>query len=143
MHVTQSIQYWHKHGHCNDPFVSVQLALGKTPVVNCAFLSASGTLPWLISDFAVASAASMVLFVGNATKAVTLPGKQCGLHGLHDFFLQCGVLVLRFGSVIRNILRDPVGAEFSRILLIVCCRAVFLAHRLEDRALFHSQTKCI
>src|SRR6266540_3101722 len=72
-------------------FVSVQLALGKTRAVNnsiCVFFSVSGTVflvyyttaadldpvPWLISEFAAANTASMVLFVGNPTNVVICEG---------------------------------------------------------------------
>ena len=142
--------------------MSAQLALGKTRVVNgsiCIFLSVSGTvflvnyttvaglnpLAWLISEFAAANTASMVLFVGNPTNVVICEGFQVNNAAFTAYtifpFLACSVacfagLAFQFrdSKYVRKILlpsekinpldpdvlRDPVGAVFGSILLIVC-----------------------
>ena len=146
-------------------FVSAQLALGKTRVVNgsiCIFLSVSGTvflvnyttvaglnpLAWLISEFA---AANTVLFVGNPTNnaaftAYTIfPFLACSVACFAGLAFQ-----FRDSKYVRKILlpsekinpldpdvlRDPVGAVFGSILLIVCLIVVVVIRKTPLRSTY-------
>ena len=100
-------------------------------------------LPWLISEFAAANTASMVLFVGNPTNVVICEGFRVNNAAFTAYtilpFLACSVacfagLAIQFRGSKHvpkklnpseelnplDVLTDRVGAVFGSILLIVC-----------------------
>lgn len=106
-------------------------------------------MPWLISEFAAANTASMVLFVGNPTNVVVCEGFSINNAAFTAYtilpFLACNVacflvLALQFrdkkhiprklrasGKLNpREVLRDPVGALVGGILLISCLVVIII-----------------
>ena len=109
------------------------------------YTSATGLEPmaWLIAEFAAANTASMVLFVGNPTNVVICEGFQVNNAAFTAYtilpFIACSLagyaaLAFQFRNpkyvpptfVVegklnpRDALRDPVGAIFGGILLLIC-----------------------
>ncbi|TFK31451.1 hypothetical protein BDQ12DRAFT_660477 [Crucibulum laeve] len=104
---------------------------------------------WLISEFAAANTASMVLFVGNPTNVVICEGFLINNAAFTAYtilpFLACSVacyaaLALQFrdqkhvphklhavGKLnVRQVLKDPVGAIFGSVLLATCLIVVIV-----------------
>ncbi|KAF9037771.1 hypothetical protein BJ165DRAFT_1502908 [Panaeolus papilionaceus] len=135
----------------------ISMILGNDPIIlsGTAFLvyytNAAGLLPmaWLISEFAAANTASMVLFVGNPTNVVICEGFRINNAAFTAYtilpFLACSVacyIVLYFqfhdqkwvpkqlkrdGYLDpRTVLRDPVSAWFGSILLATCLVVVIV-----------------
>ena len=100
-------------------------------------------IAWLISEFAAANTASMVLFVGNPTNVVICEGFAVNNAGFTAYtilpFLACSVscfivLAIQFRHVeyiprkldvsgdldVRSVLLDPVGAAVGGALLGTC-----------------------
>ena len=100
-------------------------------------------LPWLISEFAAANTASMVLFVGNPTNVVICEGFGINNAAFTAYtilpFIACCVaclagLAFQFRNPVHvpktlqvscqldplSVLRDRVGAIVGTILLVVC-----------------------
>lgn len=129
----------------------VSMVVGNDPVIlsGTAFLvyytAATGLEPiaWLISEFAAANTASMVLFVGNPTNVVICEGFGVNNAAFTAYtilpFLACSAacyLALMFqfrrekhvpyklsrtGKLdVRSVLNDPVSAMFGGILLLIC-----------------------
>ncbi|KAJ2919358.1 hypothetical protein MD484_g1054, partial [Candolleomyces efflorescens] len=129
----------------------LSVVLGNDPVIlsGTAFLvyytNASGLEPisWLISEFAAANTASMVLFVGNPTNVVICEGFRVNNAAFTAYtilpFLACSIfcfvaLAFQFrdqkyvprrlnvqGDLdVRSVLRDPIGAWVGSILLGSC-----------------------
>jgi len=106
-------------------------------------------LPWLMSEFAAANTASMVLFVGNPTNVVICEGFGINNAAFTAYtilpFVACNVfcfvsLALQFkGSKyvprklnirgqlnVREVLQDPVGAIVGSIILCSCLIVVLV-----------------
>ncbi|KAF8153210.1 hypothetical protein B0H34DRAFT_662887 [Crassisporium funariophilum] len=129
----------------------ISMVLGNDPIIlsGTAFLvyytAATGLEPvaWLISEFAAANTASMVLFVGNPTNVVICEGFRINNAAFTAYtilpFIGCSVacyLALAFqfrdpkhvprrlnvsGKLnAREVLRDPVSAVFGSVLLAIC-----------------------
>lgn len=129
----------------------ISMIVGNDPVIlsGTAFLvyytAATNLEPvaWLISEFAAANTASMVLFVGNPTNVVIcegfrinnaaftaytiLPFLACSVtcYAALSFQFRAGKHVPRKLNVIgklnvREVLRDPVSAIFGGVLLLTC-----------------------
>jgi len=129
----------------------ISMVVGNDPVIlsGTAFLvyytAATNLEPvaWLISEFAAANTASMVLFVGNPTNVVICEGFRINNAAFTAYtilpFLACsvacyGALSFQFrdgkhvprrlnitGKLnVREVLRDPVSAVFGSILLLTC-----------------------
>ncbi|XP_006455270.1 hypothetical protein AGABI2DRAFT_209685 [Agaricus bisporus var. bisporus H97] len=100
-------------------------------------------LAWLISEFAAANTASMVLFVGNPTNVVICEGFSINNAGFTGYtilpFIACNVLcfvalAIQFRDAkyvprkldingqlnVKEVLRDPIGAIVGTITLISC-----------------------
>ena len=109
------------------------------------YTSVTGLEPmaWLIAEFAAANTASMVLFVGNPTNVVICEGFQVNNAAFTAYtilpFISCSLtclaaLAFQFRNPKhvppsfdgkgklnpRDALRDPVGAIFGGILLLIC-----------------------
>ncbi|PPQ75296.1 hypothetical protein CVT24_007519 [Panaeolus cyanescens] len=135
----------------------VSMILGNDPIIlsGTAFLvyytEATGLAPmaWLISEFAAANTASMVLFVGNPTNVVICEGFRINNAAFTAYtilpFLACCVacyiaLMVQFRDESRipkklkangeldprKVLRDPVSACFGSILLAICLIVVIV-----------------
>ncbi|KAF8902613.1 hypothetical protein CPB84DRAFT_1678679 [Gymnopilus junonius] len=129
----------------------ISMVVGNDPVIlsGTAFLvyytAATNLEPiaWLISEFAAANTASMVLFVGNPTNVVICEGFQVNNAAFTAYtilpFLACSIacfaaLAFQFrdskhvppklnitGQLdVRAVLRDPVSACFGSLLLGTC-----------------------
>ena len=129
----------------------ISMVVGNDPVIlsGTAFLvyytAATNLEPiaWLISEFAAANTASMVLFVGNPTNVVICEGFQVNNAAFTAYtilpFLACSIacfaaLALQFRDPkhvppklnhtghldVRAVLRDPVSACFGSLLLGTC-----------------------
>lgn len=129
----------------------VSMVVGNDPVIlsGTAFLvyytAATGLEPiaWLISEFAAANTASMVLFVGNPTNVVICEGFGVNNAAFTAYtilpFLTCSAacyvaLMFQFRDAkhippklsrtgkldVLSVLHDPVGAIFGSILLLIC-----------------------
>ena len=106
-------------------------------------------LPWLMSEFAAANTASMVLFVGNPTNVVICEGFGINNAAFTAYtilpFVVCNIfcflaLALQFkdskyvprklniiGQLnVREVLRDPVGATVGSIILCSCLIVVLV-----------------
>lgn len=106
-------------------------------------------LPWLMSEFAAANTASMVLFVGNPTNVVICEGFGINNAAFTAYtilpFVACSVfcfvaLALQFkdskhslhkfnitGQLnVREVLQDPVGAIVGSIILCSCLIVVLI-----------------
>ena len=136
---------------------TVSMVLGNDPVIlsGTAFLvyytSATNLQPmaWLISEFAAANTASMVLFVGNPTNVVICEGFQVNNAAFTAYtilpFIACNVacyaaLAFQFRNPKHvppqfpvtgklnplDALRDPVGAIFGGILLLTCLTVIIV-----------------
>ena len=115
------------------------------------YTSATGLEPtaWLIAEFAAANTASMVLFVGNPTNVVICEGFQVNNAAFTAYtilpFIACSLgcyaaLAFQFCDAKhvprtfavngklnpRDALRDPVGAIFGGILLLICLTLVIV-----------------
>ena len=115
------------------------------------YTSATGLEPmsWLIAEFAAANTASMVLFVSNSTNVVICEGFQVNNAAFTAYtilpFIACsvasyGALAFQFRNAKyipptfavrgklnpRDALRDPVGAIFGGILLLLCLTLVIV-----------------
>lgn len=129
----------------------VSMVVGNDPVIlsGTAFLvyytAATGLEPiaWLISEFAAANTASMVLFVGNPTNVVICEGFGVNNAAFTAYtilpFLTCSTacyvaLMFQFRDAkhvppklsrtgkldVRSVLNNPVSAIFGSILLLIC-----------------------
>jgi Na+/H+ antiporter NhaD/arsenite permease-like protein len=129
----------------------VSMVVGNDPVIlsGTAFLvyytAATGLEPvaWLISEFAAANTASMVLFVGNPTNVVICEGFAVNNAAFTAYtilpFLACSAacyvaLMFQFRDAkhvppklsrtgkldVLSVLHDPVSAIFGSILLLIC-----------------------
>lgn len=106
-------------------------------------------LAWLMSEFAAANTASMVLFVGNPTNVVICEGFNINNAGFTAYtilpFVACNVfcfvaLAIQFRDAkyvpkelnitgqlnVREVLRDPVGAIVGSIILGSCLIVVLV-----------------
>ncbi|KAF8964242.1 hypothetical protein BDZ97DRAFT_1660641 [Flammula alnicola] len=135
----------------------ISMVVGNDPVIlsGTAFLvyytAATNLEPmaWLISEFAAANTASMVLFVGNPTNVVICEGFRINNAAFTAYtilpFLACSIaayaaLAFQFRSPrhvpaklnatgklnVREVLRDPVGACFGGALLATCLIVVIV-----------------
>ncbi|KAF6751711.1 hypothetical protein DFP72DRAFT_906915 [Ephemerocybe angulata] len=135
----------------------ISMVVGNDPVIlsGTVFLvyytAATGLDPdaWLISEFAAANTASMVLFVGNPTNVVICEGFRINNAAFTAYtilpFLACSiacylVLMLQYrnekhvprklnvsGTLNpREVLRDPISAIFGSIWLAVCLIVVIV-----------------
>jgi len=135
----------------------ISMVVGNDPVIlsGTAFLvyytAATNLEPvaWLISEFAAANTASMVLFVGNPTNVVICEGFRINNAAFTAYtilpFLACSVVcyaALSFqfrdgkhvprrlnvtGKLnVREVLRDPVSAIFGGVLLLTCLVVVIV-----------------
>jgi len=135
----------------------ISMVVGNDPIIlsGTAFLvyytAATKLEPvaWLISEFAAANTASMVLFVGNPTNVVICEGFRINNAAFTAYtilpFLACSVacyaaLSFQFrdgkhvprrlnviGKLnVRQVLRDPVSAIFGGVLLITCLVVVIV-----------------
>jgi Na+/H+ antiporter NhaD/arsenite permease-like protein len=135
----------------------ISMVVGNDPIIlsGTAFLvyytAATNLEPvaWLISEFAAANTASMVLFVGNPTNVVICEGFRINNAAFTAYtilpFLACSVacyaaLSFQFrdskhvprrlnviGKLnVRQVLRDPVSAIFGGVLLITCLVVVIV-----------------
>ncbi|KAJ2922601.1 hypothetical protein H1R20_g14500, partial [Candolleomyces eurysporus] len=135
----------------------ISMVVGNDPVFlfGTAFLvhytAATGLDPdaWLISEFAAANTASMVLFVGNPTNVVICEGFRINNAAFTAYtilpFIACSiacylVLMLQYRSENhvprkfkasghlnpREVLRDPVSAILGSIWLAICLIAVIV-----------------
>ena len=129
----------------------ISMVIGNDPIIlsGTAFLvyytAATELEPvaWLISEFAAANTASMVLFVGNPTNVVICEGFRINNAAFTAYtilpFLACSIacyagLAFQFRSSkhvprklhaigqlnVREVLRDPISACFGSILLLIC-----------------------
>ena len=129
----------------------ISMVVGNDPVIlsGTAFLvyytaaTKLDPVAWLISEFAAANTASMVLFVGNPTNVVICEGFRINNAAFTAYtilpFLACSIacyagLAFQFRSPnhvphrlldleklnVREVLRDPVSACFGSILLLTC-----------------------
>ncbi|KIM41604.1 hypothetical protein M413DRAFT_445580 [Hebeloma cylindrosporum] len=129
----------------------ISMVVGNDPVIlsGTAFLvyytAATNLEPvaWLISEFAAANTASMVLFVGNPTNVVICEGFRINNAAFTAYtilpFLACSVACYaalsfqfrdgkhvprRLNNIgklnVREVLRDPVSAIFGGVLLLTC-----------------------
>ncbi|KDR77306.1 hypothetical protein GALMADRAFT_246656 [Galerina marginata CBS 339.88] len=136
---------------------AISMVVGNDPVIlsGTAFLvyytAATNLEPiaWLISEFAAANTASMVLFVGNPTNVVICEGFRINNAAFTAYtilpFLACSVacyaaLAFQFRNPkhvpprlnitgklnVRDVLRDPVSACFGSILLGTCLVVVIV-----------------
>ena len=132
-------------------FTLVSMVVGNDPVIlsGTVFLvyytTATGLHPisWLISEFAAANTASMVLFVGNPTNVVICEGFGINIAAFTAYtilpFFTCSVacyvaLMFQFRDAkyvprklsgtekldVLSVLNDPVSAIFGSILLLIC-----------------------
>ncbi|KAJ4479173.1 hypothetical protein J3R30DRAFT_3289328 [Lentinula aciculospora] len=115
------------------------------------YTSATGLerIPWLISEFATANTASMVLFVGNITNVVVCEGFSINNVAFTAYtilpFLACNIacflaLALQFHDKKhvprklraterlnpRSVLRDPVGALVGSLILGSCLVVIII-----------------
>lgn len=135
----------------------ISMILGNDPVIlsGTVFLVyyAAAThlqpLAWLMSEFAAANTASMVLFVGNPTNVVICEGFSINNAAFTAYtilpFVACNVfcfvaLAIQFRSAryiprklnitgqlnVREVLRDPVGAVIGSIVLGSCLIVVLI-----------------
>lgn len=135
----------------------ISMIVGNDPVIlsGTVFLvyytAATGLEPeaWLISEFAAANTASMVLFVGNPTNVVICEGFRINNAAFTAYtilpFLACSVacylaLMVQYRSERhvpkklnstgtlnpREVLRDPVSAVFGSIWLAICLIVVIV-----------------
>ncbi|KAF9530564.1 hypothetical protein CPB83DRAFT_788128 [Crepidotus variabilis] len=135
----------------------VSMIIGNDPVIlsGTAFLAYYTAaaqlepLPWLISEFAAANTASMVLFVGNPTNVVICEGFGINNAAFTAYtilpFLACSVtcylgLAFQFrkpkhvphklpvsGDLDpRSVLRDPISAWVGSLLLLTCLVVVIV-----------------
>ncbi|KAF4612870.1 hypothetical protein D9613_011171 [Agrocybe pediades] len=135
----------------------ISMVVGNDPIIlsGTAFLvyytAATKLEPvaWLISEFAAANTASMVLFVGNPTNVVICEGFRINNAAFTAYtilpFLACSVacyaaLAFQFRSPkrvphrladlqklnVREVLRDPVSACFGSVLLLTCLIVVIV-----------------
>jgi Na+/H+ antiporter NhaD/arsenite permease-like protein len=135
----------------------ISMVVGNDPVIlsGTAFLvyytAATNLEPvaWLISEFAAANTASMVLFVGNPTNVVICEGFRINNAAFTAYtilpFIACSVacyaaLSFQFRDGkhvprklnitgilnVREVLRDPVSAVFGGILLLTCLVVVIV-----------------
>ncbi|KAH9474785.1 Arsenical pump membrane protein [Psilocybe cubensis] len=135
----------------------ISMVVGNDPIIlsGTAFLvyytAATGLEPiaWLISEFAAANTASMVLFVGNPTNVVICEGFRINNAAFTAYtilpFLACSVACyaalafqyrdskhvprrLSFTAKldVRQVLKDPVSACFGSALLITCLIVVIV-----------------
>jgi Na+/H+ antiporter NhaD/arsenite permease-like protein len=135
----------------------ISMVVGNDPVIlsGTVFLvyytKAVGLDPdaWLISEFAAANTASMVLFVGNPTNVVICEGFSINNAAFTAYtilpFLACSIacylaLMLQYrnekhvpktlkvsGALDpREVLRDPIGAIFGSIWLAICLVVVIV-----------------
>lgn len=135
----------------------ISMIVGNDPVIlsGTVFLvyytRATGLDPdaWLISEFAAANTASMVLFVGNPTNVVICEGFRINNAAFTAYtilpFLACSVacylaLMLQYrdekhvprklnvsGTLNpREVLRDPISAIFGSIWLAICLIVVIV-----------------
>jgi Na+/H+ antiporter NhaD/arsenite permease-like protein len=129
----------------------ISMVVGNDPIIlsGTAFLvyytAATNLEPvaWLISEFAAANTASMVLFVGNPTNVVICEGFRINNAAFTAYtilpFLACSIscyaaLSFQFRASkhvprrlnvigklnVREVLRDPVSAIFGGVLLLTC-----------------------
>lgn len=159
--ILQAAAYWVSNRGGNDGWklffyfyvmlTLISVVIGNDPVIlsGTAFLvyytravDELKPFPWLISEFAAANTASMVLFLGNPTNVVICEGfgvKNAAFSAYTIFpFLACSVggfiaLAIQFRSAKhlprkitatqldpRSVLLDPVSACFGSILLGSC-----------------------
>ena len=135
----------------------VSMVLGNDPIIlsGTAFLvyytaaTKLDPVAWLMSEFAAANTASMVLFVGNPTNVVICEGFRINNAAFTAYtilpFIACCVacyaaLAFQFRSSKyvprklhapshlnpRDVLRDPIGAWFGSILLVICLAVVIV-----------------
>ncbi|KAJ2925317.1 hypothetical protein H1R20_g11756, partial [Candolleomyces eurysporus] len=135
----------------------ISMIVGNDPVIlsGTVFLvyytAATGLNPdaWLISEFAAANTASMVLFVGNPTNVVICEGFRINNAAFTAYtilpFVACSiacylVLMLQYRNEKhvprklkvsghlnpREVLRDPVSAIFGSIWLAICLIVVIV-----------------
>lgn len=135
----------------------ISMVVGNDPVIlsGTAFLvyytgvTELEPIPWLISEFAAANTASMVLFVGNPTNVVICEGFRINNAAFTAYtilpFVACSVACyaalafqfrdskhvphrLRIGDKLdyRKVLLDPVSAAFGSGLLITCLVVVIV-----------------
>lgn len=135
----------------------LSVLLGNDPVIlsGTAFLVYYTTaaelepIPWLISEFAAANTASMVLFVGNPTNVVICEGFAVNNVAFTAYtilpFIACNVLCFfalaiqfrkpkhlprRLNVIghlnVREVLLDPVGALVGSILLGSCLVVIII-----------------
>ncbi|CAA7269924.1 unnamed protein product [Cyclocybe aegerita] len=141
--ILQAAAFWHDCGE--RPHYS----LGHGFLVYYTAATGLEPIAWLISEFAAANTASMVLFVGNPTNVVICEGFRINNAAFTAYtilpFLACSVacyagLAFQFrgekhvprrlnamGELKpREVLRDPVSACFGSILLAVCLTVVIV-----------------
>ena len=135
----------------------VSMVLGNDPIIlsGTAFLvyytaaTKLDPVAWLMSEFAAANTASMVLFVGNPTNVVICEGFRINNAAFTAYtilpFIACCVacyaaLAFQFRSSKyvprklhapghlnpRDVLRDPIGAWFGSILLVICLAVIIV-----------------
>ncbi|KAJ7049155.1 hypothetical protein C8F01DRAFT_1185365 [Mycena amicta] len=118
----------------------LSIFLGNDPVIlsGTAFLcyytkvSELNPISWLMSEFAAANTASMVLFVGNPTNVVICEGFNLNNAGYTVYlilpFLACNVagFIALADLDVRSVLLDPQSAWVGGILLGMCLVVIII-----------------